>query len=133
MFVDFCAHNGLVIGGILFIHENIHKETWTSPDGHTRNQIDHISILSKRRKSLLNIRAYHRAYIDSDPHLVIGEVKMRIARVKQNRDLASKKFNYPKLLNAETKDVFSIEHKNRLSVLKAEEGKSSNTMWEEVK
>jgi hypothetical protein len=35
MFVDFCAHNGLVIGGTLFIHKNIHKETWTSPDGHT--------------------------------------------------------------------------------------------------
>jgi len=58
---------------------------------------------------------------------------MRIARVKQNGDLASKKFNYPKLLNAETKDAFSIELKNRLSVLKAEEGKSSNTLWEEAK
>jgi hypothetical protein len=58
---------------------------------------------------------------------------MRIARVKQNGDLASNKFNYPKLLNAETKDVFLTDLKNRFSVLKVEEGKSSNTMWEEVK
>jgi hypothetical protein len=27
VFVDFCAHNGLVIGGILYIHKNMHKET----------------------------------------------------------------------------------------------------------
>jgi hypothetical protein len=120
MFVDFCAHNGLVIGGNLFIHKNIHKETWISPDGHMRNQIDHISILNKLRKSLLNVRAYRGADIHSDHHLVIGEVKMRIAYVKQNGDLASKTFNYLKLLNAETKDAFSIELINRFSVLKAE-------------
>jgi hypothetical protein len=58
---------------------------------------------------------------------------MRISRVKQNGDLARNKFNYPKLLNAETKDVFLTDLKNRFSVLKVEEGKSSNTMWEEVK
>jgi hypothetical protein len=114
MFVDFGAHNGLVIGGTLFIHKNIQKETWISPDGLTRNQIDHISILNKWRKSLLNVRAYQGADIDSDHHLVIGEVKTRIAYVKQNGDLGSKIFNYLKLLNAETKDVFSIELKNRI-------------------
>jgi hypothetical protein len=90
MFVDFCVHNGLVIGGTLFIHKNIPKETWTSPDGHTINQVYRISILSKWRKSLLNVRAYRGADIDSDHHLVIGEVKMRIACVKQNGDLACK-------------------------------------------
>jgi hypothetical protein len=133
VFVDFFSHNGLVIGGTLYIHKNMHKETWTSPDSHTRNQIDHISILSKWRKLLLNVREYRWADIDSDHHLVIGEVKVRIARVKQNGGLASKKFNYQKLLNAETKDAFLIELKNRLSVLKVEEGKSSNTLWEETK
>jgi hypothetical protein len=43
------------------------------------------------------------------------------------------KFNYPKLLNAETKDAFSIELKKRFSVLKVEEGKGSNTVSEEAK
>jgi hypothetical protein len=55
---------------------------------------------------------------------------MRIARIKENGDLASKKFNYPKLLNAETKDAFLIKLKKQIPSTK---GKSSNTMWEEVK
>ena len=36
--------NELVITGILFPHKNMHKATWVSPDGITRNQIDHVLI-----------------------------------------------------------------------------------------
>ena len=42
---DFCATNGLVIGGILFRHRKSHKLTWRSPDGMTENQIDHVARL----------------------------------------------------------------------------------------
>jgi hypothetical protein len=41
-------------------------------------------------KITLKWQGIRRADIDSDHHLVIGEVKMRIARVKQNRDLPAK-------------------------------------------
>ena len=33
----FCQENRLVIGGTIFEHKNVHKETWCSPDGHTQN------------------------------------------------------------------------------------------------
>ena len=42
-FVDFCATNSLVITTTSFPHKDIHKYTWTSQDGHTRNQIDHVA------------------------------------------------------------------------------------------
>jgi len=42
--VDVCMENGLVIGGTIFKHKNIHKLSWVSPDGRTSNQIDHICI-----------------------------------------------------------------------------------------
>jgi hypothetical protein len=34
----------LVVKRTMFPHRNIHKYTWTSPDGKTHNQIDHVLI-----------------------------------------------------------------------------------------
>nr|CAH8829211.1 unnamed protein product [Trichobilharzia regenti] len=47
LFADFCAFNELVIGGSVYKHKDIHKATWVSPDGQTKNQIDFISMLLK--------------------------------------------------------------------------------------
>jgi hypothetical protein len=94
LFIDFCTQNGLVIGGTMFVHKRIHKITWESPDGVTKNQIDHISISNKWKKSLLNIRSYCGADIDSDHHLVMAEVKMKVARVKHNHDSNTRKMDY---------------------------------------
>nr|KAG5703814.1 hypothetical protein BaRGS_031448 [Batillaria attramentaria] len=50
-FANFCALNQLVIGGSIFPHKRIHKATWRSPDHVTENQIDHICISRKFRRS----------------------------------------------------------------------------------
>jgi hypothetical protein len=42
--VNFTTSKNLIIKSIMFPHRNIHKYTWTSPDGNTHNQIDHILI-----------------------------------------------------------------------------------------
>lgn len=39
-FTDTCALNNLVIGGSVFPHKRIQKESWISPDGVTENQMD---------------------------------------------------------------------------------------------
>ena len=44
--VEWCAFNNMIIGGTLFPHRNIHKLTWTSPNGRDQNQIDHLMVNS---------------------------------------------------------------------------------------
>ena len=50
-FADLCAQNQLVIGGSIFPHKRIHKATRISPNHVTENQIDHICISRKFRRS----------------------------------------------------------------------------------
>ncbi|KAK2703060.1 hypothetical protein QYM36_018403 [Artemia franciscana] len=61
LLVDFALSNDLVVGGTLFEYKNVHKYTWTSPDGSTRNQIDHFLIARRWRTSLLDVCGYRGA------------------------------------------------------------------------
>jgi endonuclease/exonuclease/phosphatase family metal-dependent hydrolase len=83
LFVEFCGNNNMVIGGSLFPNRPAHKVTWVSRDGRTENQIDHICISRKWRRSLLDVRNKRSADIASDHHLVIGEIRLRVARVQR--------------------------------------------------
>ena len=65
-FADLCALNNLVIGGSIFPHKRIHKSTWVSPDGVTENQIDHVCISRKFRRSLQDVRVRRGADVASD-------------------------------------------------------------------
>jgi hypothetical protein len=40
--VYFAILKNLVVKSTMFLHQNIHKYSWTSPDGKTHNQIDRI-------------------------------------------------------------------------------------------
>ena len=88
LFADFCVQNDLEIGGTIFKHRNIHKVTWISPDHSTQNQIDHICISRKWRRSLIDVRAYRGADVGSDHILLIGKLRLKIKkniRVTQKR------------------------------------------------
>jgi len=53
--VTFATSKNLVVKSTMFRHRNIHKYTWTSPDGKTHNQIDHILIDRRRHTSILDV------------------------------------------------------------------------------
>ena len=81
MFADLCASNRLVIGDSVFPHRRIHKDTWISPDRRSEKQIDHVCIGRMFRWSLLDVRVYRGADADSDHHLVLAKIKMKLKRV----------------------------------------------------
>nr|CAH8843517.1 unnamed protein product [Trichobilharzia regenti] len=107
LFSDFCAFNDLVIGGSVFKHKDIHKTTWISPDGNTKNQIDFISISRKWRRSLLDTRSRRGADVGSDHYLVQGTFKVKLKASRIAGDRPQCKFNTQKLKDTTTKDTFT--------------------------
>jgi hypothetical protein len=77
-FADFCATNKLAIGGTLFPHKRIHKTTWISPDHTTENQIDHMCISKRFRRTLQDVKVRRGADINSDHHLVVARLKLKL-------------------------------------------------------
>ena len=52
---NFATSKNLVVKSTMFHHRNIHTYTWTSPDGKTHNQTDHILIDRRWHLSTLNV------------------------------------------------------------------------------
>ena len=80
LFADFCTFNDLVIGGSVFPHKMMHKATWVSPDGKTENQINHLTISRKWRRSLLDTRVKRETDVASDHHLLLGTVRIKLKK-----------------------------------------------------
>jgi endonuclease/exonuclease/phosphatase family metal-dependent hydrolase len=81
--INFATSKNLVVTSTVFPHRNIHKYTWTSPDGQTHNQIDHILIDRRRNLSILDVRIFRGADCDTDHYLVVAKVRERLAVRKQ--------------------------------------------------
>jgi endonuclease/exonuclease/phosphatase family metal-dependent hydrolase len=57
--VNLATSKDLTVKSTKFPHRNIHKVTWTSPDGRTHNQIDHILIERRRHSSIVYLMSDH--------------------------------------------------------------------------
>jgi len=73
--VNFATSKILLVKRTMFPHQKVHKYTWTSPDGKTHNQIDHVLIDRRWQSSVLNVRNCRGADCDTDHHLVIAKVR----------------------------------------------------------
>jgi len=98
---DFNAKLGgedLVVKSTPFPHQNMHKYTWTSPDGKTHSQINHILKDSRWLSSILNVKSLRGTDCDTDCYLLVVKVRKRLAvseRAAQKFDVES--FNLRKL------------------------------------
>jgi hypothetical protein len=82
----------------MFPRRNIHKYTWTSPDGKTHNQIDHVLIDRRRQSSVLDVRSFRGADYDTYHYLAVAKLRERLAVSKQDaQKFDGEKFNLRKL------------------------------------
>lgn len=131
LFTEFCGNNDLIIGGSLFPHKTGHKVTWVSHDGKTENQIDHICISRKWRRSLLDVRNKRSADIASDHHLLIAVVRLRIARVQHSGKKMNRRFDVKKLTDPGVRTRFVDELTNKATTIRTDG--TVEEQWTDIK
>ncbi|VDP19648.1 unnamed protein product [Schistosoma margrebowiei] len=116
-FANLCAFNKLVIGGTVFPHKRIHKTTWISPDHTTENQINHVCINKKFRRTTANVRTRRGADINSDHHLVVANLKLKLKKNWKTGQTTIQMFNTSFLRDTNKLNEFKIALNNRFQAL----------------
>ena len=119
-FVNLCLNNNCVVGCTIFQHKEIHKLTWKSPDGHTVNQIDHVVINNKWRRSLKDVHTCRGADAGGDYYLVVSRPKLclRKAPIKHDRQ---RRYTLARQKHEDTQKAFVLEVKNQFQKLTTDE------------
>jgi hypothetical protein len=102
----------------MFPDRSIHKYTWTSPDGKTHKQIDHILIDRRRQSSILEYRSFRGADCDSEDYLVVAKVRESLAVGKRMvNKMEVDRFNLKQLNDEEVKEQYQVTIKNKFVAL----------------
>jgi endonuclease/exonuclease/phosphatase family metal-dependent hydrolase len=76
--VNFANSKNLIVNSTTFPHHNIHKHTWTSPDGVTHNQRDHVLIDKRQHSNILDVWFFRGVDCNTDHYLLLAKLRERI-------------------------------------------------------
>ncbi|XP_008183016.1 craniofacial development protein 2-like [Acyrthosiphon pisum] len=99
--INMAIAKDLIISSTYFPRKDIHKQTWISPDGHTKNQINYVLIDKKHKGCINNVRSYRGADADSDHYLLIIQFKLKLSCRWRRKNTETKRFDIGKLKNKE--------------------------------
>jgi ATP-dependent exoDNAse (exonuclease V) alpha subunit len=133
--VNFATSKNLRVKSSMFPHRNIHKYTWSSPDGKTNNRIDYFLVDRRRNSSVLDVRSFRAADCDTDHYLVVAKVRERLAVNKQRTQrFHMERFNLKKLNEVERKEQYHVQISNRSAALEDLDTEVEiNSAWETIR
>ncbi|RUS88701.1 hypothetical protein EGW08_003516 [Elysia chlorotica] len=99
----------------------------------TQNQIDHITIDRKWRRSLQDVRAKRGADAASDHQLVIAVLKLKLKAYRDQADRPAHRFNVQHLKNKAKAEEYKVELKNRFEALSELDDETVENHWQEIK
>ena len=103
--VNFATSKNLVVKSAVFPHRNIHNYTWTSANGKTHNQIEHILIDRRWHSSILHVQSFRQVDCDTDHYLVVAKVREELTVSKQaGQKFDVESFNLRKLNELEVRN-----------------------------
>jgi hypothetical protein len=85
----------MIMMSTYFLHKNIHKETWQSLDGVTKNQLDHVMIVGRHASSII-VRSCRGADCDTDHFLVCIKYRQRISNYRRISGARKEKYDVGK-------------------------------------
>ena len=110
IFVDFALANQLAIKNTMYQKHPRRLNTWTLPDGNTKNQIDYILLEKRWTTTMQGITTKPNADCETDHELLVATMKLKLKH--------KKKFTRPIRYDLqEIKEEFNIETKNRFEAL----------------
>jgi len=117
-----------------FPHRNIYKYTWTSPDGQTHKQIDHVLIDRIWHSGILDVRSFRGADCDTDHYLVVVKVmETLVVRKQAAQKFDGGRFNLRKLLDPGVRKEYQIEITNRFAALEnVSEDEDITRAWDSI-
>jgi hypothetical protein len=133
--VNFATSKDLAVKSTLFPRRRIHKHTWTSPEGNTHNQIDHILIDRRRYSSILDVRSFRAADCDTDQYLVVPKVRERLVVSKRAaQKIDTERFNAKKLNGGDVKEQYQITVRKKFAALEnLEDSGDINRAWDNIR
>jgi hypothetical protein len=133
--VNIATSKNFVVKSIIFPHRNFHKYTWTSLDGQTHNQIDHLLIDRRWHSSILDMQSFREIYCDSNHNLVVAKVRKTLAVRKQAaQKFDGRRFNPRNLNDLEVRKQYQIDITNSFAALEnVSEDENINRAWKSIK
>jgi len=93
----------IVVSSTTFPHKDIHKETWVSPSGQIKNQIDHIIVDKRIKRCIMDVRSMRGSSGMSAHFIIRAKIKLRLSVEWRRKAASIRRFNTDCLKNQEIK------------------------------
>jgi hypothetical protein len=108
--VNLATSENLVLKSTMFLYCRIHEYTWTSSEGITHSQSDHVLMDTRWQSSILDVRSFRGADFDTDYYLVVVKVRERLAVSKPaEQKVDTERFNIKKLNEGDGKEHIRLQ------------------------